>query len=342
MATDEQVLSIQDQVNKICNEMYARGEKPSVRLVLAELPNVKSTSTVHKYFANWRSELGANQQSLYDRLGFSSEFTQAFMKEITRFGVEAEQRYKALAKDSNEQRDLAMADLAQAEDTMHKQSAVVEGQNKEIKELQTALQMLKKQTETELDKSRESNDAALHEVRQQLASALEDNKELSRQNETLRTNIAKKELKVEGNQALIDEVKSQNTALVKENKQLNHAITELSKSLVGKEATIKGHEQLILSLQEQQKQMTEQLADEKERRQKLEEELKALKISLSDTHKKLEQEKFQASAAQSEAARLSSEIEMKSAGYHETIRRLEHSIAGQEKLIEHLEGQKKN
>ena len=269
MEDNQQSLSIQDRVNKICNEMYARGEKPSVRLVLAELPDVNSTSTVHKYFANWRSELEANQQSLYDRLGFSSEFTQSFMKEITRFGVEAEQRYKQLAKDSNDQRDLAVNELGKAEERLHKQLAVVEQQSKEIQELQTALQMLKQQTEADLDKARASNDAAIQEVRQQLATALEENKALSQHNETLRTNRVNYELKLEDNQAVTNEVKSRNTNLVDENKTLNQSITELSKHLVGKEAAIEGNEKLIISLQEQQKQMAQQLADEKERRQRL-------------------------------------------------------------------------
>ena len=33
-------LSTQDRVNQICNELYQKGTKPSVRLVLAELPDV--------------------------------------------------------------------------------------------------------------------------------------------------------------------------------------------------------------------------------------------------------------------------------------------------------------
>ena len=119
-------LSTQDRVNQICNELYQKGTKPSVRLVLAELPDVSSTSTVHKYFSNWKREMEANQQSLYDRLGFSPDFTKSFMKEISRFAVEAEQRYKGMADDANEQREQAVSDLAKAEDKLHKQTAVVE------------------------------------------------------------------------------------------------------------------------------------------------------------------------------------------------------------------------
>ncbi|MEY8216114.1 MAG: DNA-binding protein, partial [Colwellia sp.] len=76
MATSDRTGSIQERVNDICSELYADGTKPTVRLVRSMLSDVKSTSTVHKYFANWKKELEANQQSLYDKLGFSSEFTQ--------------------------------------------------------------------------------------------------------------------------------------------------------------------------------------------------------------------------------------------------------------------------
>ncbi|MCW8336550.1 hypothetical protein [Vibrio paucivorans] len=90
MSTDR----MQERVNEICNDLYSKGEKVSVRVILTYLPDVSSTLTVHKYYANWRKELEANEKSLYDKLGFSSEFTQMFMKEISRFSVEAEQRYK--------------------------------------------------------------------------------------------------------------------------------------------------------------------------------------------------------------------------------------------------------
>ena len=102
---------MQERVNEICNELYSKGEKVSVRVILTFLPDVSSTSTVHKYYANWRKELEANEKSLYDKLGFSPEFTQMFMKEISRFSVEAEQRYKGIADEANEQRDTAIDEL---------------------------------------------------------------------------------------------------------------------------------------------------------------------------------------------------------------------------------------
>ncbi|TOK17651.1 hypothetical protein CGI23_25280, partial [Vibrio parahaemolyticus] len=48
MSTDR----MQERVNEICNELYSKGEKVSVRVILTFLPDVSSTSTVHKYYAN--------------------------------------------------------------------------------------------------------------------------------------------------------------------------------------------------------------------------------------------------------------------------------------------------
>jgi len=110
MSTDR----MQERVNEICNDLYSKGEKVSVRVILTYLPDVSSTSTVHKYYANWRKELEANEKSLYDKFGFSSEFTQMFMKEISRFSVEAEQRYKGIAEEANEQRDAAIEELGKS------------------------------------------------------------------------------------------------------------------------------------------------------------------------------------------------------------------------------------
>ena len=42
--------SLQDTVNQICSDFLRKNIKPTVRLVLAELPDISSTSTVHKYF----------------------------------------------------------------------------------------------------------------------------------------------------------------------------------------------------------------------------------------------------------------------------------------------------
>ncbi len=260
---------IQDRVNAICNDLYSKGTKPSVRLVLSMLPDVRSTSTVHKYFANWKRELESNQQSLYDKLGFSSAFTQSFMKEITRFSVEAEQRYKELAQDANEQRDIALDDLGRSEERLFKQSSVLEQREKERKELQTELLKVQEKFKAELEKEQESYKATVHELRQQLASVSDSNKSLGSANENLRTEIAKTALKLEGNQELVDQLKSQNKELLVENKRLNVEIASLNKSSAGLEATVSGNVKLIDALQQSQDEKQKSFTASEQERQAL-------------------------------------------------------------------------
>jgi len=250
MAAINSTNSIQERVNDICNELYADGTKPTVRLVRSMLADIKSTSTVHKYFANWKKELEANQQSLYDKLGFSSEFTQGFMKEITRFSIEAEQRYKEQSQDASEQRDAALEDLSTSEERLHKQAAVLEQLEKECKELQTELIKAGEASKAELAKQEAANKVIVAELRQQLSDEKKENNALVSSNETLRTDIAKSELRLEGNQQYVTEVKSQNSELVDENKQLNHQFANSNKTLAGLEATISGNNKLIENLED--------------------------------------------------------------------------------------------
>lgn len=306
MTTTAEQSRIQDRVNSICNELYAKGTKPSVRLVLSMLPDVSSTSTVHKYFSNWRRELEANQQSLYDKLGFSSEFTQSFMREITRFSVEAEQRYKELAEDANEQRDLVLEDLARSEERLYKQNAVVEQLEHNLAEANKQLAAVKADAKAELqktvelskaalDKEKETHAAVVAELRRQLAQATETVKSLSSTNESQRTEIAKANLKLEGNQQYVDEVKAQNADLVSENKALSRELSNLNKTLAGQEATIAGNSKLIANLENTSKENLKALsAGDKERaalseaNQRISQELSSVTRTLAAANENLE------------------------------------------------------
>ena len=292
--------SIQDRVNGICNELYSKGNKPSVRLVLSMIPDVSSTSTVHKYFSNWKKELEANQQSLYDKLGFSAEFTQSFMKEITRFGVEAEQRYKDQAQDSNDQRDLAVDELERTENKLHKQSAVVEQSEKEVAELQKELANVKVQAKSEmqrltelaeasLDKEKETHTAVVSELRQQLTLSIQENKSLTQANENLRTEIAKAEMRLEGNQQYVDEVKTQNVALVADDKTLNKELSALNKTLASQESTLAGNTKLIFNLESSAKEYKQRLATTETEFSSLKLESQGLSKTVHSLNEKLEQ-----------------------------------------------------
>lgn len=236
MSTD----NTQERINEICNELYSKGEKVSVRVILTFLPDISSTSTVHKYYANWRKELEANEKSLYDKLGFSSEFTQMFMKEISRFSVEAEQRYKGMADEANEQRDMAIDELSKAEERLYKQNAVVEQQDKDIVRLKSESSQQFNHYEAEMSKIEQSHEVLTLELRQRIAQLEKDLVDSTKANESLRTELAKSELKLESNQDYVDEVKAKqgqieerNVSLQTENHDLAQQVTKLSTQLEG-------------------------------------------------------------------------------------------------------------
>lgn len=234
MAETEHTLSTRDRVFAICNDLYRQNRKPTVRLVLSMLPDISSTSSVHKPFKEWVEEMEAHQQSLYDKLGFSEEFTQAFMREITRFGVEAEERYKNLASDAKEQRDTAVEDLERTEERYFKQSALVEQQAKEIRALKA-----------EAAEAKRAQEAIVAELRGQLEDEHGANRELASTNEALRTELAKIQVQLDNNQALVTEVKSNAQKVSEENRELRQSQAELNKELARLETTLEGRQQLI-------------------------------------------------------------------------------------------------
>ncbi len=305
--------SIRDRVFAICNDLYSKGTKPSVRMVLSMLPGVSSTSTVHNYFKEWKKELEANTKSLYDKLGFSSEFTQAFMKEITRFGLEAEARYKEQAQDAHEDLDVAVEALERAEERAHKQESVVTQQNKEIQELHQEITMVRRNLEAELATERKAHQATVSELRQQLDDQTEQNTSLLHQNESLRTEIAKAQLRLEGNENYVSEVKEQQKQLQRSNQELSNALSELRSLNAAQNEKISGADKLIQKLEDtisrldaEKKQAESQSKDLSSKQQVLVSQKEELSKQLSEATAKLEQ-------ALDNTGRLTARIEEQSA-----------------------------
>ena len=201
---------LQERVNSICNDLYSKAEKISVRIVLSLLPEVRSTSTIHKYVKAWKDEVNANQQSLMDKMGFSERFSQAFTEEIGRFNTEAEKRHRDIAEQAKEQAREAIDDLERIEDRYHRQTATLEQAQKTIKQLE--------------DSNREQEKAygrVEQELRDQINKLQKENSTLSKSNENLRTEVAKAQLKVESNENYVSESKEQINKLSNELKVAN-------------------------------------------------------------------------------------------------------------------------
>lgn len=249
MASEESQQSLQRRVHDICNQLHADGTKVTVRRVLSMLPDVKSTSTVHKYHKVWKNELEAGQKSLYEKLGFSHEFTAAFTKEITRFSAEAEKRHREKADSAEEAHDAAVEALEILEQRHAQQQSVLELAQKEVKELQGELIAVQKEAKVEFEKYEASSQAIADGLRKQMEELQVFNKDLQESNEGLRTNVAKAELKLEGNQDYVTEVKARNDALTQQLEQLRVDNTKLAREVASYESNSKGQEKLIAQLE---------------------------------------------------------------------------------------------
>lgn len=321
----------QNMVNQICNEFLRNGIKPSVSLVLAKLTNVSSRATAHKYFKKWTDDQNSKKEALFKELGFSPEFTKSFLDEMIRFNVDAEQRYKSLAQEANDQRDHAIADLQNSESKVNEQTSLITQHEEMIKNLHT-----------ELAKEQKSNESIVNEIRRQLTTSIDDNKQLATQNESLRTGIAKAELKLEGNQEFVKEVKSQSSQLTIDNKELNFNIAELNRSVASKESTIVGNNKLILALENEQIKTASQLINFDSNNTNLQSEITSLRNDLTTINTKLTEEKEKLIQQASLTAELRSNFEEQTRLNEKTLRSHESTIAGNEKLIVQLEKTQKN
>jgi len=321
----------QDMVNQICNEFVRNGIKPSVSLVLAKLTNVKGRATAHKYFKIWTDDQNSKKEALFKKLGFSPEFTSGFMNEINRFNSEIEQRYKDQAEDALDQRDQAISDLEMSEKQVNKQAEVVNQQKKQIINLHT-----------ELATEQKSSKSIIIEIRRQLTTSIDDNKQLSNQNESLRAGISEAELKLESNQQFVDEVKLQSSQLTVDNKELNSTVAELNRSLSGKESAIIGNEKLILALENEQEKTGKQLNNLDSINTKLQSEIASSRNELSDINTKLSDEKDKLTQQVAINNELKSNFEEQKRSHEKTLRSYESTITGNEKLIAQLEKTQNN
>jgi chromosome segregation ATPase len=217
---------IKDKVFNVCDDLHAKGEKISIRLILSLIDEVASTSTIHKYHALWRDQLEANQDALYEKLGFSSQFTQIFMSEISRFSAEAERRYKESAVTATESRNEAIEALTKVEDKYLKQEALVDSLQQKLDEQIVERGIKHKEHQAEI-KGLQSNFETLEtEMRNQIKALEAKLIESQASGESLRTELAKAQLKLEQNKILVDEVKLKEEENYQEKENLRKQLSE--------------------------------------------------------------------------------------------------------------------
>lgn len=241
---------MQDKVNAICNDLYAKGQKVSVRVVLSMMPEVSSTSTVHKYYKQWKEELEANQKSLLEKMGFSPEFTRVFMAEITRHATEAERRYREIADDAKEQSAKAIEDLERVEERLHKQTAVLEQKDNLIKTLQA-----------ELAETKKTQEAVSAELRLQIDELTKTANEKAEVADRLRTELAKKELQLENNQQAAASITEENESLREQVKEKVEQMIEQAKTITRLESSLDAKTALLDELKQDKQSLSQKNQD---------------------------------------------------------------------------------
>lgn len=184
-------MELQQRINDICDAAYARDEKLSTRIILAQLPDVSSSSTVHKYFKAWKESLNARQDALFeDDSILSNDFKRSFSKELGRIAKAAESAYKQRALEAEQQVGDVITDLQLSEQKLETEQKKTGSQAERIAELEAALN----QTKFELEQSKELHSKDLDKHTQEI-NALNDkhSDELSKLNDTHLEHIEKLE-----------------------------------------------------------------------------------------------------------------------------------------------------
>lgn len=250
---------IKQQVFSVCDELFAANEKMSVRIVQGYLKEIKSSSTIHKYYAMWKDQKQAGMDSLYNQVGLSDTFINTLMNEVTRFGAEAERRYKDQAKDALNQRNTAIEDLSDLDDKYFKQSNLVDSLNQTVAKLKSETTLMEQKHNDALDKQESTHKTLEKELRAQIASLQDKNDTASNALEALRTELAKANLKVESNSALVEQIKIQHGDVIQARDELVKQNSELTNQLATKTEKANNGESTITKLEGQAKELTSEI-----------------------------------------------------------------------------------
>lgn len=256
--------SIKKKVFEICSSLHSQKQKVTVRLVLSLLPDVKSTSTVHKYHKQWKEEIEAKQELLLKEHGLSKEFQTAFFHEITRFSSEAKLKYEDHNQELMEERAIAVTGLAEAESTVAILTDQVEQMRAEIMELNQQSKLIDSEHNSALEIQAASHTNKIETLEKQLKDSNVDKQALIELNELQRTSVAKMELQLES----VPELKETITSLSNEVKQSGltndesqRLIAKLQQQVVGANETIDSTSQRLDVALSSQKQVEQDLLD---------------------------------------------------------------------------------
>jgi len=206
----------QQKVFAICDKLSQQGEPLSVRIIGSYLPELTSTSTLHKYFKLWKTEQAKANEKMLSESGFSPALKQALLDEIQTQTLKVETHFKTLAIESAAQTEAAIAELTEAQSVNGKLSEELAAQ----KDQQT-----KQAHEYALKEKRaEAIETERHAQNEQLTDALQT---LRDETQKLREKLVKAEL---NGSHLTEQLKATET-LKSEHQQLTATLNAAEKQI---------------------------------------------------------------------------------------------------------------
>lgn len=244
---------LQQHVDMVCNELLAKNEKISVRVLIDRLDGkITSTSTASKYLSDWRSRKEAQAHELFETSGFSSELTNAFVAEIRRHAAQADNRAQGSIVALSDQLAEVNSEL-QRQERYHLEYKSLAAQNeKRVVELeqqietdslihQNGLEAQSKDFAHQIDKANATAEVRITDLQATLNIEREKIKSDATIIEELRRDLAKALLKIE----TFDELKASNNALAGLNSELKDQIADLKATKAAHVAEIEGRDRVI-------------------------------------------------------------------------------------------------
>jgi chromosome segregation ATPase len=230
--------NLREHVFIVCERLYEKGEKCSVRRVLSEIPEYNSTSSIHPFVKEWH-EL---QQKERDRIRDSYQFSTLFMDALV---SETERVNKEVIKQEKEKSEVYKSLLQDATDEVQSFGKKLSDSLNEVNKLQNERQALVNEIEV-MQQTKDSEYKALYaeskrlvsEHRQELDVVKAMNSEYKNELTSLRASVA--ELRTSSSQIerQLAVQQQQQDNLIKKNQGLNDEKIELAKKVAVREAVI--------------------------------------------------------------------------------------------------------
>ena len=183
----------QQKVFAVCDKLSQQRQPLSTRIIGSYLPELSSTSTVHKYFSLWKERQAKAKEQKLSESGFSPALKQALLDEIQTHTLAVETHFKTLAIQAAAQTEAAIGELTEAQTLNAQLGEQLTAQNKQQTEQAHEYALKEKQAEAIEAERRAQNE--------QLTDSLHS---LRNDNQLLRDQLIKAEL---NGSHLIEQVK---------------------------------------------------------------------------------------------------------------------------------------